>query len=359
MMNLKIKPQPDFGRMEKVLRRQGEPDRVPFYELFCSIEEDVLKILGKHTPMPDPKTEFDRYEEWYQKKHVAYMHSMGYDYVIASGKNFAFPVKEVPTTMTDQGVRGYFLAESKTIENREDFDKYTWPVLANVDYSLFERISRMMPDGMKVIANSSGVLENVMWLLGYEGISFLLYENPDLVKDMFNRIGELFVGHIGTMASLDCVGAVAFGEDMGFKTQIMLSPKVYREYVFPWHRKIVAAVHKHNKPIILHSCGNLSVVMDDIIACGWDAKHSFEVVIGPVWEQKKKYGDKIALMGGFDMNKICQFSEDEVRKHTRYLIEQCAPGGGWALGTGNSVANYVPVKNFMAMLDEGFAVGKY
>jgi uroporphyrinogen decarboxylase len=64
-------------------------------------------------------------------------------------------------------------------------------------------------------------------------------------------------------------------------------------------------------------------------------------------------------MGGFDMNKLCRSSEKDVRKHTRMLIERCAPGGGWALGTGNSVANYVPVKNFLAMVEEGHLAGKY
>ena len=81
------------------------------------------------------------------------------------------------------------------------------------------------------------------------------------------------------MASIDVVGALTLGDDMGFKTQTLLSPAVYREYLFPWYRKLVETVHSHGKPIILHACGNLSEVMEDIIGCGWDARHSFEDVI--------------------------------------------------------------------------------
>ena len=98
--------------------------------------------------------------------------------------------------------------------------------------------------------------------------------------------------------------------------------------------------------------------MEDIIACGWDARHSFEDAIEPVWEAKARWGGRIALLGGFDMDKLCRMSVREVRRHTRLLIERCAPGGGWALGTGNSVANYVPVENFLAMLGEGLAAGR-
>ena len=52
------------------------------------------------------------------------------------------------------------------------------------------------------------------------------------------------------------------------------------------------------------------------------------------------------------MNRIARATVEEVRAHTRELVQRCAAGGGWALGTGNSVANYIPTENFMAMLDE-------
>jgi len=155
------------------------------------------------------------------------------------------------------------------------------------------------------------------------------------------------------------ISAIQMGEDMGFKSQTMLPPNVYRKYLFPWHKKLVDAVHQCGKPAILHSCGQLEAIMDDIIDCGWDAKHSCEDQIIPVWEAKKKWGDRIAILGGFDMHKISTMNEDEVRTHTRSLIDQCAAGGGWAIGTGNSVAGYVPVDNLLTMLEEAWGYGCY
>ena len=70
-------------------------------------------------------------------------------------------------------------------------------------------------------------------------------------------------------------------------------------------------------------------------------------------EAKRRYGKRVALLGGVDVDMLCRSSEDDVRAYTRRVIEACAPGGGWALGTGNSVANYIPVRNYLAMLDEG------
>ena len=355
---LSITPAPDFGRLEKVLRREGEPDRVPFYELFSNIQADVLRAIGKFEEPPPPDAPAAEREAHAWRQHITYMLSLGYDYVNCGAYGFGFPQNPLPRGMTPQGERAYHLASSHTIANREDFEKYPWPDMAKVDYTPLERIGRLLPDGMKVIPGSSGVLENVIWLLGYEGISYLLYEDEGLVREMFHAVGSRIVEYLGTAAAYGVVGAVNLGDDLGFKTQTMLSPAAMREHVFPWHRKIVEVIHRHGKPAILHACGNVAEVMDDIIGCGWDAKHSFEDVVEPVWEAKARYGDRIALLGGFDMDKLSRMSVDEVRGHTRFLVERCAPGGGWALGSGNSVANYIPVENFLAMLEEGFRAAR-
>ena len=94
--------------------------------------------------------------------------------------------------------------------------------------------------------------------------------------------------------------------------------------------------------------------MEDLISdVKIDARHSFEDAIMPVTEVKKRYGDRIAILGGVDVDKLCRFEEKELRSYVRGILEKCMPGGGYALGTGNSVANYIPVKNYLIMLDEG------
>ncbi len=354
---LRIQPDPDFGRLEKVFRRQGEPDRVPFFELFSNIQPEVLDAIGLKgaSALPGRPGGEDRMLQG----HIDYQLNLGYDYINVRSQNFRFPQKERPKGADAYGGRAYMTGSHCTISNREEFDRYAWPVMEEIDYSPLEKAAKRLPDGMKVISNSSGILENVMWLLGYEGISFKIFDEPDLVEDMFEAVATRIISYFDTLASFDAVGALALGDDMGFRTQTMLSPELMRKYVFPWHKLLVEKVHRHSKPIVLHACGNLSEVMSDIIDCGWDAKHSFEDAIEPVWEIKRKYGDRIAILGGFDMDKICRMSEVEVRDHTRMLIDRCAKGGGWTLGTGNSVANYIPVQNFLAMLEEGYVAGRY
>jgi uroporphyrinogen decarboxylase len=351
---LSFSPSPDFSRLERVLRREGEPDRVPGYELFSQLVDPVLKRLGQWKDTVDPALSDAEREERRRQNHFQYSLSLGYDYAGVGGRGFSFPLPSRAVGKTNQGDRHYITGAGAMITNRAEFERYPWPDMSKIDYSTLDDAARRMPSGMKGIAGFCGILELPMWLMGYEGISLLLYDDEPLVRDVFDAVASRIVEYLDRCAAHPAVGAIQMGDDMGHRTQTMLSPEVLRKYVFPWHRRLVEAVHAHGKPIILHSCGNLSAVMEDIIDCGWDAKHSFEDAIEPVWEAKARWGRRIALLGGFDMDKITRMTEPQVREHTRFLMRSCAPGGGWAMGTGNSVADYVPVDNFLSMVEEGF-----
>jgi uroporphyrinogen decarboxylase len=90
-------------------------------------------------------------------------------------------------------------------------------------------------------------------------------------------------------------------------------------------------------------------LLDDVCI---DAKHSFEDVIMPVDEVKAKYGKRTCILGGIDMDLLASGSPREVRRATRKAIRDCAPGGGYAVGSGNTIANYIPMENYFAMLQE-------
>ena len=347
-------PDPDFNRLLKVLRREGEPDRLPLYEIFSDIEFEVLRLLGRPAD-PEPGLTREQERDWRFRKHVEYAHLLGYDYVDVFVEGLDFNARSTwRKGTTNEGERLYLTAASRAITSREDFGKHPWPDPASIDYcGILDWMGERLPAGMKALVGCNGVLENTVFLLGVEGISYLLYDDEPLVRDTFDAVGRRKLEYIRRCIGHDAVGLLNFGDDIGFRTQTLLSPAMLREYVFPWYKKIVDVVHAAGKPAVLHSCGNRSQIMEDIIACGWDAVHSFEDSIEPVWEAKQKWGDRITVLGGFDMDKISRMSEQEVRRHTRFLIEECAPGGGWALGTGNSVANYIPPENLLAMIEEG------
>ena len=97
-------------------------------------------------------------------------------------------------------------------------------------------------------------------------------------------------------------------------------------------------------------------IIDDVKI---DGKHSFEDVIMPVAEAKRRWGDRVAILGGVDMDPLSRGTPEEVRARTREALAGCMPEGGFGLGSGNTIANYVPLENYFAMLEEGWHLGAY
>ena len=169
---------------------------------------------------------------------------------------------------------------------------------------------------------------------------------------IFDDVGSRLLGYYQRCLAYPGVGAVVLNDDWGFVQQTLLAPADMRRLVFPWHRRMVAACHQAGRPVILHSCGNLSEVWDDIIDdMRFDGKHSYEDKIQPVEEAYEQYGRRIAIMGGFDLDFICRSTPDEIRRRVRSMLERTAGRGGFAIGTGNSVPDYVPLENYLAMIE--------
>ena len=113
--------------------------------------------------------------------------------------------------------------------------------------------------------------------------------------------------------------------------------------------KVIGVIHAAGKPFLLHSCGNIFNVMDDLIGAGIDAKHSNEDQIAPFPVWVERYGDRIGNFGGIDTDAVCRLPEKEMRKYIEDVIGACSGHGGFAFGSGNSIPDYVPAGQFLRM----------
>lgn len=340
---------PDFNRMKKVLLRLGEPDKVPFYELLADYEI-VCAATGNNK---------------YPENLVDFFYQFGFDCLpIGMGIDYSLPMLTAADTAEfSKGERSYADENHGVIENREDYNSYKWPVIDSGLIYCIKKAIDVMPDGMKAIPNFRSVFENVSFLMGLVPLSYAIYDDTQLVVDVIEKLGENMVDMIKICLNelnVNKIGAFTLCEDMGYLTGTMVAPEFLRKYIFPWEKKVVELLHSYDIPVILHSCGHLTDVMDDLIDfVGFDAKHSFEDKIMSVCEAKRRYGNRIAVLGGVDMHFICTSNEEQIREYVDNVIYCCAPGGGYALGTGNSVANYIPLENYRIMLNEGRKIGAY
>jgi uroporphyrinogen decarboxylase len=328
---------PAFRNIEKVLRKEA-PDRPTLFEFF--LNERLYKRLAGPRWIDNARTTADRF------RRLSYAFAAaGYDYVTLPGSTFAFPAGERHVAQTIS------LNEGARITDRASFEAYPWPDVDAFDYTALSQIAGDLPPEFKVMVNGpGGVLENVIRLMGYDNLCLLLADDPVLVTDIFDAVGSRLVRHYERALEHRTVGILMSNDDWGFKTQPMLAPSDMRKYVFPWHQRIVAVAHRAGLPAVLHSCGNQSLLMEDIITgMKYDAKHSFEDAIQPVEEAYAQWGGRIALLGGMDLDYILRSTCEEVRARSRRMLDLAAGKGGYALGTGNSVPEYVPDEKYFAM----------
>lgn len=354
LQNWPWEPQPDYTRLLNTLRRQGDPGNVPFLELFAD-REVIAAALDEPTVPAEALSTRAALEASLDQK-IRFWYQLGYD-AFWQGPLLDLPqtrLEEEDTAALSKGQRRWVDEHAGIITNWSEFKSYPWPDPALADYYPLEYVAEHLPAGMAIIAQIGGILEPVMWLMGYETFALALYDQRDLIEAMFQKVAELRRPIARNLVQMDRVMALWMGDDMGFKTGTMISHADLREFVFPLQREIASIAHDAGMPFLLHSCGNLEAVMPDLIQeVGIDAKHSFEDAFEPVEVFLNRYSDEIAVIGGIDVDILARGTEAQVRRRTRKVLERCAPSGAYVLGSGNSIANYIPLSNFLAMVDEG------
>jgi uroporphyrinogen decarboxylase len=345
--------QPDYQRLLTAIRRQ-EPDRVPIAEL--SIDRPIKEqFLGR--PLHGMRDE------------VAFWTTAGYDYlylrpeyeypgipsVVASGTAIAQAV-----SIADQDTLTLSLTQPGPVQTTADLETYPWPNPQTVDFSNLHEAADLLPPGMGIISGVGGIFTRTWMILGYEHFCYSLADNPTLVARVFQQVGRTQCEALRRVVTMPKVFAIWYGDDLGYTEGLLASPKVLRRYLFPWMEELASIAHQSGMPFILHSDGKLWQIMDDLVALGLDALHPIEPKAMDINEVKQRYGHRLALFGNIDLGyTLTRGTPAEVRAEVRQRIRDLAPGGGYAVGSSNSVTHYVPLENFNAMREATFDYGAY
>jgi len=355
----------DWDYMEKVLRRETKEGPVPLIELFpdAEIMSEVTGIdypaaraveLSTNTGQLIDDREALEMGIRLMDLSIAFSKAVGYDYVTM------IPI--VPLTKTRRELaadddprrqkRAWKEEGQGIITSRAEYEEFKWPALDQISLLPLDYAAGCIPDGMKIMVMYNGIYEDLSELMGTQQMAIKSIEEPELVEDIIEQLTRIAVHAVGLCAAHPGTGAIFYSDDLGFKGGTILSPRFLRKYYMPRLKRISDACHRHGKLFLLHSCGQVMSIMDDLINAGIDARHSFEDTILPVEQWYDKFHDRLAILGGVDMELMSHGTQEQVRQRTRRILEHCAPGGGYCMGTGNSVANYVKIENYYAMLDE-------
>lgn len=364
-------PKPDINGFLDAMAGKKIPDKPPLVEFVIdgSIMKTILENkLGRKWIDPPYETEYmgglmnipkdsiNILGKWLDNQ-IAFWYHMGYDYVLG-GDGMWLPATSLTTLDTakknSNKTRRWQALSNCIINDWDDFEEYPWPEVAEENFYIPEYIDSHLPEGMGFFTyHAFGVYEHTSRLMGYEGLCLNLIDDPSLVKAVADKVGGLIYKYHEHLLESSNMTAIFQGEDFGCNTQTLISPDDLRKYFLPWHKKYAGLYHEKNKPYYLHSCGKIDAIMDDLIDdVRIDGKHSFQDGVSSIIEAKKLWGDRICLLGGVDIDKLTRLEPDDLRKYVRKIINSCSPGGRFAIGSGNSVPNYISLENYLTMLDE-------
>jgi len=117
-------------------------------------------------------------------------------------------------------------------------------------------------------------------------------------------------------------------------------------------------MHAGGLPLLLHCDSNMDVLINQLVEASVDIYQAIQKY-EPIALYKQLYGDKLTLWGAVDCHDLSTASHQEIRKQVRYLIKQCAKGGGFILGSSHNIMISTKYDNFMTMLETAFNEGKY
>jgi len=344
-------PDPDFQRLRTALLR-GEPDRVPLVELIVG-GKVMSEFLGK------PVDTHERYVDFHRLA--------GYDYVRVTPVNNLNPAERPPAEgvrsrpATERDKPRTWAPEGKgIITSWAEYEGHRWPKPEDADFRMVEECRRCLPEGMMLVGHQGDIFTQVWQLMGFETFCFALVEEPGLVEAMFVRVGESIFDMFRRLAEVPEVGALWYSDDIAYTEGLMVSPEVLRRYLFPWMRKIGDLARARDLPYLYHTDGRLWEVMEDLIACGVDALHPIEPKAMDIREVKRRYGDRLCVIGNIDLGyTLTRGTPNEVAAEVKQRLREVAPGGGYCLGSANTVPDYVPTENYVTMIRTALECGRY
>ena len=353
-MNLK----PDFNRFLAAVQHR-ETDRVPLGEILIDYSIQS-KFLGRTVTADDLPGQ------------VEFWSKAGYDFIpitvsmMSPGKVTdeskitrvlkEMVLREKPGT-TDP--KAWNLEMTSFIHERSDLDKFPWEAAADIDFSKLHAVKQLLPEGMKVIAISGKIFTLTWMLMGFNNFALKLVMDESFVAEVFERVATIQFKALETIFAMEHVAGVWVVDDIAFGTGPMISPAALQKHVFSWYRKVGERCHANNRLFLMHSDGDLSVLMDDLIDMGLDVIQPIDPSCMDMARVKKQWGERICLIGNVSNELLRSASTAEIEARVKELLRDAAPGGGFALGSGNSVPNWAKYENYLAMRETCLRHGTY
>ena len=331
------------------------PDRVPLGELLIN-DLVIDKVLGGTTRWRSAA-----------ERNVACHKKLGHDMVptILDGIFGVFPdshggesIDKVGRRYTwDEGTHTWWYMGG-AVKTEQDLERYN-PDPSQEELYETTRKSVEIANGDLAIVGVVDNTELTSQSMGIDHFCRAFYRDQGFLQRSLEVRTSFAVETAKRMIELG-VDAIISCDDMAYKIGPMVSPRHYKEFILPHHKRFASEIGK-KVPVLIHCDGNVWPLLDLFLEAGFDGIHALEPIAGMDIEKvKEKYGDRWCLMGNVDCtHTLCDKSQSDVVRETKHCIESAAPGGGYILSSSNSLHNAINVENYKTMIDAAMRYGRY
>ncbi|MBI1384375.1 MAG: hypothetical protein GC150_05650 [Rhizobiales bacterium] len=252
------------------------------------------------------------------------------------------------------------------VKNMDELKAYTWPdpndkdILAPIA-SLVEQYGK---DYFIIVDLSSSLIEAAYaHIMGTQNFFLYLFDEPELIEGVLDGLTHYYT-ELGKNAIKMGVDMIRIGDDIGAQQSMMISPKQWRELAKPRLDYMLKEFRKTNSELFIksHSCGDYSPVLPDMVELGFDLAGLMQPT-GGLKDQvgiKKKFGGDIALIGGFDVQRLLPRGQvEDVRKGVLECMKNLAVGSGYIFSPSHYILADVPIQNIYTMLEAQRDFGTY
>jgi len=212
-----------------------------------------------------------------------------------------------------------------------------------------ERIDRF-PDRFRVFQIGFSLYERAWTLRGLENLLIDFHDHKAFVHELLAAIADYNIAQIGEALKYD-IDAVYFGDDWGQQRGLQMGPGLWREFIYPVLGRMYAVVRDAGKFVMIHSCGDVDELFDDLVAIGLNCFNPFQPEVMDVYRLLPQYRGRLAFHGGLSTQRTLPFgTPDDVRTETRRLLD-LGRAGGHIFAPAHDVEGDVPLENMLAMIE--------
>ena len=205
-------------------------------------------------------------------------------------------------------------------------------------------------DRFRVFQIGFSLYERAWTLRGLTNLLMDFYDHPDFVHELLNAIAEYNIAQVREALKYE-IDAVYFGDDWGQQRGLQMGPALWREFIRPVLQRMYAVVHEAGRYVMIHSCGDVDELFDDLIAIGVNCFNPFQPEVMDVAALISDYRGRWAFHGGLSTQKTLAYgTAEDVRREARQLIE-LGRLGSYIFAPAHDVEGDVPLENMLAFIE--------